>query len=367
MPKYISFYTNVGKTQITETDSHFIISGIPITVDNAVMNGLLYTSEENAKGMGSMVDRPLTIGHPDGDAYEAISLQNAYTGGYVTKTNNVDGVWFADASIKKSMLNAQSPEMYERLTNRNDIGVSTGLYTSVVDVTGNQNGTEYNGIATEQDYNHLAMLNMNEPPAGGEATFMRFNNENKEQIVINLDHVISNKTTECIDEESLINRIFNAVKSKFATLDNEQYNKSQKDNLNQKKVISMAHNQAIAKALNMSLEAVEALSDAELEAKITASQAQNKQEDNAVLAALNSMTEKLNSFEAKINESTDIKVNSLVADLAAKNVGLTENALKSLPVNELEAMHTLHCGVSNQLGGAHRQDNSKLLDSTLPE
>lgn len=68
MPRsHIAFFTNVKKTQIKESDSHFDIEGVPVTVDNAVMNGLLYSAEHNEKGMKTIIDKPVTLSHPVSD------------------------------------------------------------------------------------------------------------------------------------------------------------------------------------------------------------------------------------------------------------------------------------------------------------
>ena len=52
----VLIYTNVGKSQIEETDTHFKITGIPITKNNDVMNRVAYLERHNAEGMPSMVD-----------------------------------------------------------------------------------------------------------------------------------------------------------------------------------------------------------------------------------------------------------------------------------------------------------------------
>lgn len=202
MPKknHISFFTNVDKSQIKDNGDYFDIESVPVTVDGAVMNGLLYPAEENEKGMKSIKDKVVTLSHPadeDGqpmDAYNGESIQKFYSGGYITSNYRQNGVHMVNVRIKKSILKAQEDgeEFYNKLMNKEPIGVSTGLYT-VVDATNGktESGEEYQGIATNQEYNHLAMLKDSEPPAGGDATFMRFNSDNvAHSMVINLDDVL---------------------------------------------------------------------------------------------------------------------------------------------------------------------------------
>ena len=184
---------NVNKSQISKTETHYKITGIPITVDNAIMNGVLYPADENEKGMNSMVGKPLTIGHPVDDkgnylsGREGVGMQNHYSGGNITKTYNVNGVWYADAEIKTSLLNAQEsgPELAEVLDNKSDLGVSTGLLFSHNDLAGkNDKGESYKMTAINQDYDHLAAL-LNEAPAGGDATVARFNSEEVPTFCVN--------------------------------------------------------------------------------------------------------------------------------------------------------------------------------------
>lgn len=98
--------------------------------------------------------------------------------------------------IKKSILKAQDDgeSFYNKLEAKEPIGVSTGLFTVVEQVNGQtDSGEEYQGIATNQEYNHLAMLPDSEPPAGGEATFMRFNSADMaSSMVVNIDDYATN-------------------------------------------------------------------------------------------------------------------------------------------------------------------------------
>lgn len=167
MKQHISFQTNIKKTQITETADRFLISSVPVVVDDAVMNGITYPAAENEKGLDSLVGCVVTLRHPFDskghpiDAYNPQALQNQFSGGVVTKRYKVGKVNMVDIDIKKSLLQAQDngQDYFDRLANKEEIGVSTGLYTNVV-----------NNQATEQQYNHLAMLEEDEEPAGGDAT-----------------------------------------------------------------------------------------------------------------------------------------------------------------------------------------------------
>ena len=201
---YISLIANVSATQITDKGDKFVIEGVPITVDDAVMNGIRYPAEHNEAGMKSLEDKVVTLSHPmdesgnNADAYAGESLQKFYAGGHVTNTYRVNGIWYADIDINKKRLLAadNGQDFYDRLENKMAIGVSTGLYTVVDNEGGEVNGVAYRGNATDQKYNHLAMLGANEKPAGGDATVMRFNGEDIEhQQVMVSNMVIQHNST----------------------------------------------------------------------------------------------------------------------------------------------------------------------------
>lgn len=212
MRTHISFNSKVKKTQISETPTHFKISGVPVVVDDAVMNGVTYPAAENEKGLDSLVNRVVTLRHPFDakgnpiDAYDPQALQNQFSGGHVTKRYKVGKVNMVDIEIKKSILLAQDggEAYHNRLTNKEEIGVSTGLYTNVV-----------NNTATNQEYNHLAMLEEGEEPAGGDATKMKFNGS-AETLVVNVDEFISNGMDNSLNDQR--EALSAAIKQRFAGL-----------------------------------------------------------------------------------------------------------------------------------------------------
>lgn len=205
MNQTIRLVTNVGKTQISDDDEFFNLSRIPVTVDDAVMNGLHYPEDENEKGIPSLAGRVMTLGHPKNAAGEHVSasdgdaLVNQFSGGSVTRTYLRNGVHYVDAKIRKSTLKAQpnGEWFYNQLENQKPIGVSTGLFSQRELKEGtNKAGKQYRAIARNQRYDHLALLHESEPPAGGKDTFINFNAEDTD-ITINVDEYIVNtkKTT----------------------------------------------------------------------------------------------------------------------------------------------------------------------------
>lgn len=225
----IRLITNVGKSQISESKEFFHLKKIPVTVDGAVMNGLLYRAEDNAKGMPSINGRVMTLGHPKNDAGEFISasegeaLVNHFSGGSVEKNYHVNGVHYVDAKIRKATLKAQKDGewYYNQLESKKPIGVSTGLFSGREMTEGvNNSGTKYFAIATNQKYDHLALLHESEAPAGGKDTFINFNADATE-IVVNLDAFV-----EANEDQGLFDKLVSKVLAtlNFAHSEETRYN-----------------------------------------------------------------------------------------------------------------------------------------------
>jgi len=220
MNQTIRLVTNVGKTQISDDGEFFKLSRIPVTVDDAVMNGLHYPEDENEKGIPSLAGRVMTLGHPKNAAGEHVSasdgdaLVNQFSGGSVTRTYLRNGVHYVDAKIRKSTLKAQpnGEWFYNQLENQKPIGVSTGLFSQRELKEGsNKSGKKYRAIARNQRYDHLALLHESEPPAGGKDTFINFNSEDTE-ITINVDEYIVNTEKTFL---SRLSKLKSAIDSMF--------------------------------------------------------------------------------------------------------------------------------------------------------
>lgn len=208
MNQSIRLVTNVKKSQISDDGEFFKIKGIPVTVNNAVMNGLLYPEDENAKGMPSINGRLMTLGHPKNASGETVStadgeaLVNHFGGGSVGSPYLTNGVHYVDAKIRKATLKAQpnGEWFYNRLDQKQSIGVSTGLFSDRDMTAGvTTNGKEYFGVARNQRYDHLALLHESEPPAGGKDTFINFNSADQDLIInVNVDDYIVHKNDSAV-------------------------------------------------------------------------------------------------------------------------------------------------------------------------
>lgn len=354
----IRLYTNVSKTQLSETDTHFKIKGIPITADNAVMNGVLYSAEENAKGMPSMLGQPLTLAHPKSNGFNVsakngVGMQDFYSGGNITDVYNRDGIWYADADVKKSLLAAQDDgDTYiNALTSKEDIGVSTGLMFSDNELSGtNSKGEEYNKEAVNQSYDHLAML-LNEASAGGETTVMRFNGEDVD--VVNVESLIGSVGEIEQDEisESFIDKVVSKVKAAFVNENKSGYNDTDL-NTNEDRVMRNlieAKLKAAGKEVDGLDEAalLDAYNSLDKPAEIISKVSEIDFTDiigKAVNEAVKPISEKLEKVKNELTANKEDKLKGLREAVNKLDLGLPEVAVNAMGESDLTALVEKHGG-----------------------
>lgn len=383
---HVSLFTNVGKSQIRETDSHFHIEGVPITVDDAVMNGILYTAENNREGMPTIKDRVVTLSHPttnDGqgaDAYAGESLQKFYSGGYIESVYADNGVWRVNISVDKDLLKAQDKkqgtEFYNKLETKDDIGVSTGLYTVVEKTVGtNAEGKEYQGIATSQQYNHLAMLPDSEPPAGGQSTFMRFNGESSE-LMVNLadympDSTPSNEPSVEVEVETESKESVESFLTKLLAMIGAtgllKGNKSETETEDSEMSIDN-----MVKALKEANAYKDGMSDDEVKNAYGKMGKDDKKEEKADNSAelqevINEMRAELSELRALVNAKETAEKDALVAEVNALETGIAEGELKALSVNSLNALKEKHAPVTFGVNGQFRQSATNEADEEFAD
>lgn len=395
MQHSIVLMSNVNRSQISITDTHYNIKSIPITVDDAVMNGVLYSAAENKKGMPSMIGNPVTLGHPSaGESGRSGSgLEDHYSGGTVKNVYNKSKVWYADVNIKKSLLNAQDggKEYAEMLDNKETIGVSTGLVFEDNQISGtNSEGDDYTKSAVNQEYDHLAML-ASEAPAGGSDTVMRFNVAdimpsehpvdgmmnrflaqakawfvNESENGYNAQEPVS--TTNNDGDTIMLNKIkakLTAANVKTEGLDDDQlldaYNKMMKDDMKKgmKKDMdnmdydNMTEDEKMAMKKKKNMDKEKNMSKNEIADLVT----------SAVNAAVKPLQDQLAAAS-----------NAEVSDLTTKMKAMATNRLSDSVIGKMDAQemkdHLAQNGVVsfNASSGQHTQQNSSdLLDDTCPE
>ena len=223
-------------------EKYAVIKNVLWMKDNIVLNDGLYSSSENAKGYASMDGRVMPFGHPEVNGqYVAISsLDNAdvavalgkhYGGVHAQNVRQAGEEYFADVMINERV--AKSHPDGEMLLNwvgkaedyqvngaakPEPVHMSTGLMTARVNAKGESRGKSYSWIATQQSYDHLAIL-FHEQGAGGDEV----------AIAVNCESVI-NSVLPTINEDALDDSygeklaiLSEAVKERFATSDSYAY------------------------------------------------------------------------------------------------------------------------------------------------
>ena len=376
----INIYTNTQKSQFRNVkDGVWQILGIPITVDDAVMNGILYSKDDNAAGLSSYRNKVVTLRHPEDDNGHGISatdgqaLANHFSGGHIINTYNHNGINYADAQFKEKMMLAQDNGEYyvNRLKNGEPIGISTGLYFDGNNESGtNAQGKDYMAVARNQVGDHVAMLPDSEPPAGGAATFITFNGENDDQVLtVNIDEVLAtvndemtqviNEMAENDKEKSLLAKFFAVCKQAFATNKNDCDNVNLTDNA---LIITNQEGDAMrdtliamlaAKGITVNAE----ISDADLLAKYN--EANTPDIAAAINAAIAPLTEKLEAVNAELAANKDKEIDAL-AKQAAPLLGLDEAEAKALGVNALHKTLAKHgVNVDAPLATNHKSPKAK--------
>lgn len=381
--QHISFVTNVSTSQISETDTHFKINGVPVVVDGAQMNGIIYEKEDNEKGLNSIVGKVITLGHPFDDngepidAYSPMALQNNFAGGTVTKWYKSGSVNLVDIDIKKSLLLAQDGGewYYNQLKDRKPIGVSTGLYHDA-----------RTGKSKDQKYNHLAMLSAQEAPAGGSATFIRFNSAHT--TVNNLDEYISGINAQ--QEDGLFDRFVKKLTEKFAPVFKISNNATDAANGEGKEEEAMYTREDVMNMLKAKkVEVNEKMTDDELKALMSKSLAGNSEQDpkddkkgqvevnqaitDAVTAAVNAavkpLSDKIAAFETNAAASQKAAKDKLIGEILAVNSVYTKEELEAMPetaLNKMASQYVPAAGLGLSAAQFNQQAPASAVNLQLP-
>lgn len=177
--KRVHLVSAVNAANISKTDSTYTIRDVCGATDGIVMNGRLYPAEQLAAGAPGLNGKPAPAGHPKNSAGKFISAANgealatAWIGAYCTNARHEGGRTLVDIIVNGEMAQAtpKGKELVERLdaaiagTNADAVHVSTGLNLVEVVANGESRGKKYTSIATNLQYDHLAIL-LDQPGAG---------------------------------------------------------------------------------------------------------------------------------------------------------------------------------------------------------
>lgn len=179
MKRRIHILTAVNAGAVSKTGSTYTIAGVCGATDGIVMNGTLYPADQLASGAKTLEGKPAPAGHPKNAAGQYISALNgeallsAYAGAVCRNARHEGGRTLVDVVINEAQAKASDAgaKLIERLdaalngTSVEPIHVSTGLVAEMVAANGESRGKKYTRVATNIQYDHLAIL-LNERGAG---------------------------------------------------------------------------------------------------------------------------------------------------------------------------------------------------------
>ncbi|XUV83553.1 DUF2213 domain-containing protein [Enterobacter sp. TMH.L2] len=182
-------------TETVDGKPHIVVRGITPVVDDIVMNRKLYPAAEIEKAYNTLERNPMPLGHPKVDgkhvsARDVRAVNNYHVGAWLQNVSHEGGRVSGDMYVDRQY--AESSEKGKRLVNRLDemaagtnvepIHISTGLLYSGIAANGESKGKKYNEIATNMNFDHVAVL-LDEPGAGtpGDGVGIFVNAEGDEQ------------------------------------------------------------------------------------------------------------------------------------------------------------------------------------------
>lgn len=371
--------TQVNANNVFRDDKRgeIILKNVCPIRDDVVMNGGIYKDEDIESSYRSIEDTLAPLGHPtdiNGNYISAKSgqaIQNFYVGAVnrnVVKRGK-DVLMDIVINIDQAKGSMRGPEMLDRIqymeTSREPIHVSTGLMLSREDAVGtNADGDEYDWIARNMEFDHVAIL-IDEPgaatPDKGVGIFANALGDKEAEVMFCNLAVLSNEDEGKGDKftDKLIDKL---AKTRIEGNNNNHANfmpSSQEEDGDMKKDIIA---QLLAANCGKSEAELNAMSDSEIGSLVGNAMKMSKETAMDVNGRMDKMTEsmknmgedmkkgmedmgnRMSDMEGKYNAMYDgakkeqeAKMNSLIAN-AAKSLGVEEETLKGTPEAALLAM-----------------------------
>lgn len=164
-------------TETINGSEHIVVKGVVPIVDDVVMNGGLYPAAEINHGFGTMERKLMPLGHPkvDGNyvsANDPVAVNDYHGGAFAMNVTKADGRVVMDMAVNRRYAEAhpKGARLLERLdamVNKEQvepIHISTGLLLNKQASKGESRGKKYTWIASNMQFDHIAIL-LDEPGA----------------------------------------------------------------------------------------------------------------------------------------------------------------------------------------------------------
>jgi hypothetical protein len=179
MKHRVNIVTAVNAKAVSKDGNVYTVAGVVGAVDDLVMNGRMYPADELKQSAAQLDGKPAPAGHPKNSKGQHISATNgealasSWIGAYCTNARHEGGRTVCDIKINASAAKAHPDG--EKLVQMLDdaiagasvdpIHVSTGVFLREIAANGESRGKQYRAIATDLQYDHLAIL-LHEKGAG---------------------------------------------------------------------------------------------------------------------------------------------------------------------------------------------------------
>lgn len=380
-------------TETINGKPHIVVRGVTPVVDDIVMNKKLYPAAEIEKGYRTLERNPMPLGHPKVDgknisARDVQAVNDYHVGAWLQNVNHSDGKVSGDMYVDQRY--AEGSEKGKRLLNRLDdmlagkdvepIHISTGLLYSGIAANGESKGKRYSEIATNMNFDHVAIL-LDEPGAGtpeeGVGIFVNSEGEESEIEAVNLSEA-DQPDADIQVNESLINKLATTITALFSA-----NNKQTKEEVDPMKEL-------IINALKAKGKEVEGKTDAELMDAYNQMQAdeakketpeekaarEKKEADEKAAKDAATNSEEIPAWAKKLADRVDSVVNSLNVN-ADKEKSVKREAVKAhlkiddLAVNAMgdAALDAVYAQTQKSIGlnGQFQQNSAENSICTMPE
>ena len=362
-------------TQIIDGKEHIVINDVVPIVDDIVMNGIYYPSDEINKSYMTLNDNLMPLDHPrinneNVSALNPQAINNYYIGAWGRNVRKVGDKVLMDAYIDRKF--AESTEKGRMLVNRLDdmmsgknttpIHVSTGLTYQADHQSGTSKGKRYASIARNMKFDHVAILTDKQgaaTPEDGVGIFVNSNGQKTPLETVSL--------ADCT-EEPLTNVIKQTIKDVFKTF---QFNKKEEYDPMKEKIL-LALNAAGVKTDGLSDEQLlaaynEQTAKKAIDEKKSADDEEKKKKAEEQKNATNaqapdwakSLLAEVAELKTAVNASTEKEL-SVKRDAVQAKFNMSQTAVNALSGEPLDALYA-QCVSSAPINGGYANNSDNLL------
>jgi hypothetical protein len=230
----INSKNNISK-QFINGKEHYVVKNVVPIIDNIVMNHILYKSDEIDKSYESMNNKFMPYNHPKiGSMYvsssEPLAVNAFYIGAWAENASKSGDKVLVDMKVDVEFASRTDggKDIISRLdalmnnANAEPIEISTGLFHHPVKLSGNSKGKEYNRIATDIKFDHIAILPKGIAGAGRPSDGVGIFSANGEEIereIVYLNSAAKNDESTNKIKHGFISKIFNLLTNNDLSFD----------------------------------------------------------------------------------------------------------------------------------------------------